>query len=992
MDWEGNEWADSEWTPAETVKEDVASAFEPLPKGSPTAAVLTPEIDDIHAWEGVLEERSSPGVGAKGEDGLDTAEPVIETTQELQKMDFEESEVEDDVLPTAEALPNSLGLAPPISASSISVDDPHWGSDVEVDPVEDITKAVGETAIEATTTTDTTTTVAETTTTTDTTVDTTVADPQTEPVAPVSPTLPSATVSPVAELQEGWGESDSEPKMESDEEEASVPGDLAKAESPLSMVEDEGWGDGGDGGDWGDFEEGDGFDDPATEDTAPVTVVPSGKKTATVQFAQLEFPQPLEDLVGGLRGSESAPSVADDTVDTPILSYREKSRKLYNSLIRPNCQFIESKRTSRDDTVVKWRGSAFEKALKGEIKKLHENDSQNLKRVFKFGWSNSNGGGAERSGSRGRPLSMPPPKHTESPVQMLSRSSTMSRASTASPAPSSSSSVPGGGGGLTRSSSLRERGRDMTRNKPAGLVQTAIAGAVGQRVASNSPSMSPSMSPTMSPTAASHHQHNHQHHHHALSSVFGSKSKSNSQSHSKSSSIGSITSPLDSPIDSPMDSPLGSPILTNLAPTLSPTLTGTPPSGPSRSATPTQSAPAAAIPEEDSFADFVSASPVVSTHNSPVASPKIGSPAASPLGSKVSSPRVSHPQISSPLAVNGNNLNNNLMGNNDLMGLDMWGSNSTIDPKPAQSVKPSPDTAKPMESPLDDFFGSSATSVNPKPSLDTAKPAESPLDDLFGSSTEKPEPQSATSKPTSTATTGDQLDDFFGSSNSGQSKKDLSGSPSIGTGSTPSAAAHKSSDFDIFNAPKAKTVHPASTGNGSEFDIFNSAPVKQKPQPPAATSGLSGFEIFDKPSSSSTPSIQINSSQAEDDEWGDFTDSVATNNRPRKNSYNSAAATDGVLSTSPNVPSSRVAQSISQSSTQSLFDTTFLDSAPPTRHRSKSPARSPVAPMKLAKKPVAFELDMGPLQPGSKYKQQSEDKLVSDIVSSLPNLDFMASS
>lgn len=957
MDWEGNEWADSEWTTAETVKEDVASALEPLPKSSP-AAVLTPEIDDIHAWEDVLEERSSPRPASKDagdveeKGGADTtdkpgaeasgdSERVSEATQQLQKMQLEEEEESEDDAPEKtglEAKPNALGLAPPISASSISVDDPHWGSDVEVE--------------EATTATVTETTTTTTTTTTEEAATETPADLETEPVVPVKAIPPLEVkeegwektevavgpVSPVADLKEGWGESDPVPKMESGQEASVITEDVTKEdEAPLPIVEDEGWGDGADGGDWGDFEEGDGFDDP--EETtvgtaeipdasvAPVTSLPSTRKSA-VQNVQLEFPQPMEELVEELRGSKSA-QVEDNAAETPILSYREKSRKLYNSLIRPNCQFIESKRTSSDDTVVKWRGSEFEKVLKGEIKKLHENDSKNLKRVFKFGWSN---GGAERSGSRGRPLSMPPPKNNESAVQIpgLSRSSTMSRASTASPAPPT--------GGLTRSSSLRERGRDMTRNKPQGLVQTAIAGAVGQRVASNSPSMSPTMSPPP----------HHHHHHHALSGVFGSKSKS----HSKSSSISSITSPLDSPIDSPMDSPLGSPILTNLVPTLSPTLTGTPPSGPSRSATPTNSVPSAAIPEEDSFADFISASPVVSKNNSPIASPKIGSPAASPLGSKVTSPRMSHPQISSPLAANGNN---------DFMGLDLWGSN--IAPNKTQPTS----TSKPAESPLDDFFGS------------TAKKPEPASSDFFGSTSSN---QKVT---TPSGTTGNQFDDIFGSFNS--APKTTQPSQSTGYGS-------KSSDFDIFDAPQAKTVtRPpiTSTGNGSEFDIFNSAPVKQTTQPPAAplkpsSTGLSGFEIFDKPSS--TPSIQIDNSQAEDEEWGDFTDSVATNNRPRKNSYNSAA---DVSSHSQNVPSSKVAQSISQSSTQSLFDTTFLDSAVATRHKSKSPSRSPVAPMKLAKKPVAFELDMGPLQPGSKYKQQSEDKLVNDIVSSLPNLDFMAS-
>lgn len=527
----------------------------------------------------------------------------------------------------------------------------------------------------------------------------------------------------------------------------------------------------------------------------------------------------------------------------------------------------------------------------------------------------------------------------------------------------------------------------MTRNKPPGLVQTAIAGAVGQRVVSSSPSMSPTMSP-ISPSAP-------HHHHHALSSVFG---RSKSKTHSKSSSVSSITSPLDSPIDSPIDSPLGSPILTNLVPSLSPTLTGTPPSGPSRTGTPLSNAPPVA---EDSFADFVSATPVASKNNSPISSPKIGSPVGSPFGSKVTSPKMSHPQISSPLAGNGNH---------DLMGLDLLGSNTNTATKATQPTQPSnalddffggskPAGMKPAASPLDDIFGSKPV-AHPAPN----KPAQSPLDDFFSSTTKKPDPQPVKNSgasgylgtadgqksATTASATGNQLDDLFGSSTTPTTNAG-NNMGIFGSGST--QPAHKGSDFDIFDDPKAKAIPKpavASTDNGSEFDIFNAAPTKQTWQPPAdplkeSSARLSGFEIFDKPSS--TPSIQIDSSQAEDDEWGDFTDSVATTNRPRKNSYNSAAR---VSSNTHNVPSSEVAQSISQSSTQSLFDTTFLDSAMDKRHKSKSPSRSPIAPMKLAKKPVAFELDMGPLQPGSKYKQQSEDKLVNDIVNSLPNLDFMA--
>ncbi|KAG5358945.1 hypothetical protein CJU90_3674 [Yarrowia sp. C11] len=984
MDWEGNEWADSEWPSAAPIEEEVGSALKALPKGSP-AAVLTPEIDDIHAWEDVLEERSSPRPtstdpadeqGTVGEDKAETSEDagstaVREATEQLQDMQVEEeSEVEDEVTEKIETgkEANALGLAPPISMSSISVDDPHWGSDVEAEsvvtgvPPAETTKA---TALD--------------------TVTETHSEPQAEPAIPVMPVSPAEVVeevwgkpetaikpvSPVEELKEGWGDSGSVPNVESSEEPAALEKSISE-EVSLPTVEDEGW---GDGGDWGDFEEGEGFDDPETVIDEPVTpaVIPvvSSKKTP-VLVTELEFPQPLEELVGKMRGSENT-EVNEKEVDTPILSYREKSRKLYNSLIRPNCQFIESKRAASEDNVVKWKGSEFEKILKGEIKKLQENDSKNLKRVFKFGWSN---GGAERSGSRGRPLSMPPPKNNEPPVQIpgLTRSSTMSRASTASPAPAS--------GGLTRSSSLRERGRDMTRNKPPGLVQTAIAGAVGQRVASSSPSMSPAMSP-ISPSVT-------HGHHHSLSSVFG---RSKSKSHSKSSSFSSITSPLDSPLDSPIDSPLGSPILTTLAPTLSPTLTGTPPSGPSRSATPVSTVPP--VVEEDSFADFVSATPVASTQNSPIVSPKIGSPISSPLGSKVTSPKMSHPQISSPLAGNGNN---------DLLGLDMSGFNINNTSKATQPSQPSnslgdffdgPKPAEPKNAvpPMGDFFDSKPLA---SPALSTHQ--QSPLDDFFGSSAKKSEPQAADGSGTSgsskdfvgqksSATTGDQLDDIFGTSST------PSGNSTNLMGSSNAPPAHKSSDFGIFDDPKAKPVsEPAfkSADNGSEFDIFNSAPAKQNIQPAMAplepsSTGLSGFEIFDKPSA--TPSIQITSSKADDDEWGDFTDSVATTNRPRKNSYNSAA---DVTSNTHNIPSSEVAQSISQSSTQSLFDTTFLDAAMDKRQKSKSPSRSPVAPMKLVKKPVAFELDMGPLQPGSKYKQQSEDKLVNDIVNSLPNLDFMA--
>ncbi|KAG5356357.1 hypothetical protein CJU89_6086 [Yarrowia sp. B02] len=958
MDWEGNEWADSEWKSAEPVEEDATPAFEPLPSGSP-AAVLTPEIDDIHAWGDVLEERSSPRPASKGDaeeqgttEEAETADSEAEVSKAVQQLQLESEDEAEDLKDTK---PNALGLVPPISMSSISVDDPHWGSDVEPEVEEKEKK------------TDTTEAATESEPTAPATAPVAALSPEDEgwgkaedlePVSPVAELqVEPKPVSPVAELQEGWA--DAEPEVKATEEEAT-------AKETLPEVEDEGWGDGGDGGDWGDFEEGDGFDDPVPTPAPVTTTAPPSKKTASTP---LDFPQPLEELVGQLRGSESA-KVEEKGADTPILSYREKSRKLYNSLIRPNCQFIESKRGASEDNVVKWRGSEFEKILKGEIQKLHENDSKNLKRVFKFGWSN----GGERSGSRGRPLSMPPPKNNE-PVQIpgLSRSSTMSRASTASPAPPS--------GGLTRSSSLRERGRDMTRNKPPGLVQTAIAGAVGQRVASNSPSMSPSMSPSTS------------HHHHALSSVFGS---SKSKTHSKSSSVSSVASamdsPIDSPMDSPMDSPLGSPVLTNLAPTLSPTLTGTPPSGPSRTATPVNSAPAA--PEEDSFADFISATPVASTHNSPISSPKIGSP--------VTSPKLAQPQISSPLAANGSN---------DLLGMDLLGSSTAATAQPSQSnalddffgstAKATP--SKPAESPLDDFFGSRPVASNPA----VSKPAESPLDDFFGASAKAKPAESkpaesplddffgSTAKPAVGKPAESPLDDFFASSKKPETKSTASnGSASTSgnqlddifgsSGASTAAPAHKNSDFDIFTQPKeTKPAAPAS----SDFDIFNSAPAQPK-QPAAlepSNTGLSGFEVFDKPSA---PSIQIDSSQAEDDEWGDFTDSVATSNRPRKNSYNSAA---GVPSNSRNVPSSEVAQSISQSSTSALFDTTFLDSAMSKRHKSKSPARSPVAPMKLAKKPVAFELDMGPLQPGSKYKQQSEDKLVSDIVSSLPNLDFLTS-
>lgn len=927
MSLEGNAWAGSEWQSSGDESDAGEQVFEQLPSTPP--ARLSPELDDIHAWDEVLEKRDTPQESAgatKRESAADNVSVAVGAASVALAgavTDSVKSPEDPQVDELASVVAKNLSVGSPEVSNSIDSpiattsalntptlavsDDAHWGDEEEgndttttaIDEKEDLGASLEARDIK-----------------------------ELEKPAEIAVKLPEMTDDHVWEAGPEDGAADTKEALDEPTPAGESTVSKADAVSPDdSELADEGWGEEAGEDDWGEFDEAgaDGFAAPVAAAAPIPTAAPLSKRATTT----LEFPKSLEDIMLELRGKEEekAADVAGDGNDTSMLSYRPKSRKLYYELLRPCRQFVLKPGENPEDAMVRWKGSNFQKQIKVEIKAMQENDSKHLKTAFKFGWSR---GGKN---DKGRPLSMPPPKRTAS----LTRPTGSNTAATPTP-PSPGPHGPG----LGRSSSLRSTAEDRGRpRKP--LVQTALAGAAN-RHQSNSPSLS--MSPMSSPDL--------EHHRGALGMVFG---RSGSSNHSRTPSLTSPLSPMDSPMDSPLGSPLGSPILTNLAPTIAPTLSRDSSIG-SRASTP-------GVPQSSQFSDDFS------IFDKPAKSAPVKQPQSSEFDIfNMSSAKT---PASKPVEAKQNA--------HSAFDLFMSGASSSSKPPAAQPTAqpPKPQTSSAADDSFADFV--SATPVASAKNSPIGSPAapSSPKISHVSSPLAQPKPEPA--RP-----------DTSGSSDFGE----FSSFQTQTQAHTHAAQPASTMDLDIFNTPNAPVQKTAPQTDLSGFDIFDKpkSQIKSKPQTHTHTqsSSLSGFDIFDKPAKSpaktmpAAPAITFSATHDDDDDWGDFTDSATS--RPRKNSYNSASSPIN----QSHLPSASVAQSISQSSTLSLFDTTFLDNAPSPAPRAKSPARADaarVAPLQLKKKQVQIELDMGPLQPGSKYKQQSEEKLVNDIVSSLPNLDFM---